>query len=227
MLRLTALLGVDVRSSRGQPIGSLRDVGVGLHGAHPPVASLVVGGRRGGRTALAWPDGAALRGGALELGTDPEPAPDGGEVLLLEEHVLDAQVVDLAGKRLVRVGDVILADDGPRPQLAAVEIGAEAVLRRLGLHRLARRAGAEVLDWHDLHLASAPGHGLALRMPKARVHRLDAAELAELLHHLPPARADELLAAVEEHRRPPPPPPRPARGRRFGRVMRARRRAPS
>ena len=57
----------------------------------------------------------------------------------MARHVLDAQLIDLEEKRLVRVGDVLIEEAGDGLRLAGVEIRARPVLRRLGLAGLARR----------------------------------------------------------------------------------------
>jgi hypothetical protein len=142
--------------------------------------------------------------------------------------VLDSQVIDIAGKRLLRVSDVVLAERGSELRLIGVEIGAAPLLRRLGLRRFARHRSGELLDWEQLHLASAPGHVLQLGMPRARIHRLSEGEIEALLDALPPIRARELAGAAGFEQRPAPPkvPPRRRLGPRFGAVLRARRHAP-
>ncbi|MFN8161123.1 MAG: hypothetical protein U0R52_08820 [Solirubrobacterales bacterium] len=221
MLRLTKLLGTEALRD-GRPAGRLRDLEVGPGERHPSVASVWVKPRRGTPAGFRPAPGLDWEARPFAVGEPLEGTPGG---LLLREHVLDSQIVDLAGKRLARVGDVLLAGAGEELRLAGVEIGAAPLLRRLGLHRLAERARSEEIDWADIHLASAPGHELQLGMPKAAVHGLGEAELAALVEALPPARAEEVIRSKPAARAP----ARPAvrrRGRRFGNVMRARRRAP-
>ncbi len=78
--------------------------------------------------------------------------------LLLERHVLDAQIVDLAGKRLTRVGDVELVIDDGALTVRGVEVGLAPLLRRLGLRFLVSRAGSSSIRWTDLRLTSEGAH---------------------------------------------------------------------
>jgi hypothetical protein len=112
--------------------------------------------------------------------------------------VLDTQIVDVAGQRLARVADVVLTrTPDERLELVGVEVGMGAVLRRLGLRRLATRAGDDVVAWADLHLTSERGHAVQLATPRAAVHHLDAAGLAALVAHLDTPAAVAVLADAE------------------------------
>lgn len=120
-----------------------------------------------------------------------------GEILLVRD-VLDTQVVDIAGQRLARVADVVLAHrrDG-RVEIVGVEVGFGGVLRRLGLDRLAKQFHADAVAWTDLHLTSERGHAVALATPRSAIHLLDARGLAMLVARLDTESATEVLAAKE------------------------------
>lgn len=119
------------------------------------------------------------------------------EILLLRD-VLDTQVVDIVGQRLARVSDVVLnrTADG-RLELVGAEVGFGGVLRRLGLHRLAVRAGDDVVDWTDLHLTSERGHTVQLNTPRSAVHHLDESALVALIDRLDVESAAEVLATTK------------------------------
>ena len=147
-------------------------------------------------TGIGLEAGFQLLGETLVLSEEATEAFGPGAGLLLAGHVLDAQLIDLEEKRLVRVGDVLLSEEGDGLRLAGVEFGARPVLRRLGLKAIASRSGSETIDWNDLHFTSTRADTLQLSVPRAAIR------------HLPP---EEIGA-------------RP--GRRYGRIMRARRHAP-
>ena len=81
-----------------------------------------------------------------------------------------------------------------RLELVGVEVGFAGVLRRLGLHRLAARAGEDAVAWTDLHLTSERGHAVQLATPRSAVHHLDARGLAALVSRLDTESAAEVLA---------------------------------
>lgn len=217
---LSDCLGLRVRTTDGAALGPLVDVEADPRVARPLVSALHV---RDG--AIDWSQVTRLGPEAVEVAGGPGPARRGG--LLLRRDVLDAQVVDLAGKRLARVGDVELAACDGGLEAVAVDVGLAAVIRRLGLGVLARRLPEEWVAWPGIYLASGRGHRLQLEQRAADVHRLGHDELQALIARLPPARGSEVLAVA----RPDHPDPagalrRARRPRRFG-VMRARKRAPS
>lgn len=201
-LRLTELLGAPVRDADGARVGRIADVAVRLDDTFPPVAALLVCPRRGAEPVVVpTPAVTAITGEGAVVAAPLPPAgtvPD--DLLLLGRDVLDVQVVDTASRRMARVGDVDLAQERGELRLIAVDVGWRAILRRLGLHALARRASRDALDWAGLHLASGYGHPLQLAAPAAAVHRLDAGDLAELLAKLPVARGGEILETVASAR---------------------------
>ncbi|HEY2762755.1 MAG TPA: hypothetical protein VGJ13_01860, partial [Pseudonocardiaceae bacterium] len=121
--------------------------------------------------------------------------------LLLGRDVLDTQIVDVVGHRLSRVSDVLLGrlSDG-RLEVAAVDVGFRAVLRRLGLRWLSEQFVERAVDWRDLHLTSARGHDIHLATTAAAVHRLDADDLAELLTRLDLDSAAKVIKTVGPER---------------------------
>ena len=216
-LRLTDLLGRPVVAADGRRLGRLVDLAVDHGERYPRVTAVAV---RAGRTVTVWP-WRALRSLGPPVVVDPGPGEARAD-LYLARDLLDAQVVDIAGRRLARVSEIELAVHGGALRAMAVDVGLGSLVRRLGLERLANRIGDEMIGWDGLHFASGRGHQVQLANPAAAVHALDSAELMEVISRLPPERGDELRDAVPgarslPARRPP---------RRFP-MMRVRRRAPS
>lgn len=201
MLRLSECLGGEVTDTAGNRVGRLVDLEVTLEEEHPPVRALLVRRRRGDPALVPWTQVSSFEpsGVVVEPGSG-RAAGEAEETLRLARDVLDAQVVDVAGRRVRRVSDVDLArtEDGLRA--VAVDVGWAGVARRLGLRRRGGHAHRDLIDWTDLHLASSRGHRLQLRTSQAALHRLSPGDLAELVARLPPARAAEALDAVDEQR---------------------------
>jgi magnesium transporter len=225
LVKLTGLLGRNVLAG-GVRLGRIADLSVPMTEPYPPVARLLVGGRH-----FPWAAVRDVGEEAVELGADAhELSPELDGELLLKRDVLDCQIYDFAGKRLTRVGDVELALEGRTLRVIAVDVGASAILRRLGLRVLARRVPPQALDWEAVHLASTRGHALQLDKPAAAVHRLSAEEVAHLVSRLPATRGKELLETMDPVKAAPTNATRaerhPAR-RRFRKVLAARKRAPA
>jgi len=197
VLVLTEETGQPVIDAEGRTLGRLRELTVAAHDEQAAVVHL---GVRRGRAPLRWyrwrdvvsfERTGVLLGPAAEPGGEPPP----GELWLWRD-VLDAQILDAAGARLERVGDLVLVRVDHRLQVVAVQFGAGPVLRRLGLRRLSARVPTVSVPWAELHLAS--GHGLATQLAAAPGHLdlLSGAQLASLIAQLSSDRAGRVLGAV-------------------------------
>lgn len=194
--RLSDVLGTTVIGPGGERVGKVVDLAVSLADAHPRVTQLAVRGR--------WYPWSAVQVLDSEVRLRDTTSAVSQRDLLLGRHVLDSQIVDLDGKRLRRVGEVELVEDGGELRLVAVDVGTGALARRLGLHALARHLSSRTVAWQRLHVVARPAHALQLAAPAAAVHRLDEEELATLVEQLPPAHGEEVIARVR----------RPVRARR-------------
>ena len=212
VLFLSRLIGCEVsvaEAGLGGVIGRLIDLTVRLDGDHGPqlVEHLVVGRRGTPPQLLPWSAVARLEAGrpvlaAGSTGTAVD-AMAGNEILLARD-VLDTQVVDVAGQRLARVADVVLALAGGAGgagrtglEVVGVEVGFGAVLRRLGLRRMTPARTEDVVAWSDLHLTSERGHTVQLAAARSAVHRLDARGLAALVSRVDTDSASEILAVKD------------------------------
>jgi hypothetical protein len=203
---LSREMGQPVVTADGERVGRLVDLTVRLDSPHPVVHRIAVGSGRRIRHLLPWRAVAAFGEREVRLGEDARAltayavGPDlplEHDELLLARDVIDTQVVDLAGLRLSRVADVLVVHrpDG-RVEVAAVDVGAGSLLRRLGLGLLARGRAAVAVDWEDLHLTSSRGHVVQLSTSSTGMRRLDARGLAELLARLGTGDATDVVRAL-------------------------------
>jgi CBS domain-containing protein len=193
---VSLLLGAPLRDSYGGRLGVVRDVVVRLDSdaRWPEVTGLVA--RVAGRdlfvpyAQLARLDrsGAWLREPRLHLA----PFARRENELLLATDVLDRQMLDVAGRRLVRVDDLQLVLVDGRLRLVGIESGVRPLLRRLLPRGLARWiAPGAALDWGEAEYLPGPLPVVRLQLPRERLARLRPAELASILARLayPDARA--------------------------------------
>jgi hypothetical protein len=123
----------------------------------------------------------------------PEPI----DVTWLREALFDRQIIDLQGRRVIRVGDVVLHADDDQLEVVAVEVGAAAVLRRLGFARIAARIEPQLLAIDRLQLATAAAGPLLLDAQRAGLEQLESETVANLLARVPVPVAEN---AVRESR---------------------------
>ena len=168
MLFLSRLVGRPVRDRDGDVFGKVRDLIVALGEQYPPVTGLVVRVAEGREIFLPWTDvegidedGARLRTTRIDIATFKQ-RPDEIRVSL---DLLDKQIVDVEGRKIVRVNDIQLAPVDGQLRLVAVDVGLAGILRRLGLsgpgERLARALDL-VVDREPVHLDLWHGRSLSL-----------------------------------------------------------------
>src|SRR5204862_269339 len=134
ILHLSQLVGSPLRDSDGERLGKLEDVIVRLGGAgYPPITGLLVtvAGRRSflgvERVSEIGTDGVVLRKAKLDL-RHFERRPD---EVLLKRDLLDRQLINVQGARLVRANEIELALVGGNWRVVGVDTGPRGGLRRL------------------------------------------------------------------------------------------------
>jgi len=200
MLLLSGIIGRNVRKPDGGALGRIADVTASVHGDAPRIERILVNGKHD--LLVPWEAVVSLHHNDIQLNCDGTDftftrivdALDADEILLGRD-VLDTQIIDIAGQRLARVADVVLARSDGHMEAVGVEVGFGGVLRRLGLSQLARRMQRNNVAWTDLHLTSDRGHAVQLATPRSAVHLLDARGLATVIARLDTESAAEVLVA--------------------------------
>ncbi|MFL5655913.1 MAG: magnesium transporter [Ktedonobacteraceae bacterium] len=139
MIFLSTLLRKSIYDIDGRRLGSLRDIYVTLHETFPVVTALVVHsslGNGSGDMIIPWSQVDSLEEPQIYLTVKqaqintytPEP-----DELLLRRDILDKQIVDTQGFRVVKVNDLKLAQIKKTVRLVGVDISLSGLLRRLGI----------------------------------------------------------------------------------------------
>ena len=116
-----------------------------------------------------------------------------GEPTWLRDSIFDRQIVDLAGRRVIRVGDIVLRPEGDLLAVVAVEVGAAAVIRRLGLVALAAHIRPQLVPIEHLHVPGERGEALLLDAPRAQLEQFESSTVTGLLSRLPVAAAEHAV----------------------------------
>jgi CBS domain-containing protein len=201
LVSLAGLLGRPVYNQAGAEVGRLADVVARWGGdAYPPVTGLVV--RIGGRLAFVPVDQVArlghrqveLQSARLDL-RDFERRQ--GEVLLAKD-VLDHQLVDTDGIKVIRAADLYLAPSEHAILLVGVDVSLQTLLRRLGPVRFRPLPTPDqVIDWAAIEPFGTSAGEVQLRTTNRALQRLRPGELADLLEDLGRGGRHQLLASLE------------------------------
>lgn len=130
-----------------------------------------------------------------------------GEILLGRD-LLDKQLVDVQGRRVIRVNDLALGvRQLPTEQvlwLVGVDISFQAILRRLlpsGGRAVVVRAvnrNLDLLDWGDVQYFASSAPAVQLSVSHERIGKLHPADIARLLDELSYVQSAEIMAALDD-----------------------------
>ncbi|HEV2280048.1 MAG TPA: CBS domain-containing protein [Acidobacteriaceae bacterium] len=210
---LTAILGTPVTSARGRLRGRLKDVAVGTGADAGRVAGLVIKTRKGLELVSAN-DVRWTPSGALELRPEAALNQVQGEegFILLRQDILDRQIIDVHGRKVVRVNDVNLRwtpENGSGEQLCVseVEVGLRGALRRLftgampkrAIESLASKLPARVIPWNFVDMIEVdPARRVKLKIEHERLAQLHPSDIADILEDLAPAEREAVLRTLDE-----------------------------
>lgn len=200
MLFLANLLDRSVLGKTGERIGTLDDLIVRIADTpYPPITGLVVKDR--GRRFFVPADHLAAMNGTIQLNSSIVDLQRfrrrDGEVLLGKD-VLDHQIIDVGGRRLVRVNDVQLALLERAYRVVGVDISPQALLRRLGPRSMADKiVGRRIIDWDEAqYLTSAAP--VRLKASYDRLADLHPVDLARIVDALSLRDSAEIMAALDD-----------------------------
>ncbi|HEV7904842.1 MAG TPA: CBS domain-containing protein [Pyrinomonadaceae bacterium] len=201
MLYLSQVLRRPVRDVEGRPVASIKDVIVHLGEDHPPVNGLVARHARRliylPRTRIAKFDesGAQLNFDLLDLRDFKRRD---GEVLLARD-VLDKQLIDVDGKRVVRVNDVQLIEVAGEWRVTGADVSLQGLWRRLApAGFLGSRRPVEVIDWADVGYLATDTTAVRLKSSRDKLSRLHPVEIARLAEALSYRQGAEVVAALDD-----------------------------
>src|SRR5579884_3672782 len=203
---LSEMLDQPVRDASGREVGRLRDLIVPVDVDYPAVAAIVLA-RDGDDLAIPWSQ-VHLEDSQLRLAVDADqvtPYPGSDQDLYLRRQVLDRQIIDLNGTRVVRVNDLHLARTNGQMRLVSVDISTPGLLRRLGIERpissVLRRfrlsLPQRMIAWQDIDPLESGASGVRLRVPQEDLARLHPADIAAIVSQLDQYHAEQAISGLD------------------------------
>ena len=201
MLYLSQVLGRPILDLEGERVATLKDVIVCLgEDDHPPVAGFVARYRRRDFFLPRWritdfgEAGVRLNSDILDL--RPFVRRD-GEVLLARD-VLDKQLIDVDGKRVVRVNDVQLIEAANEWRVTGADVSLIGLWRRLAPAFLRSGRPVEVIDWADVGYLATDAATVQLKSSRGKLARLHPVEIARLAESLSYQHGAEIVEALDD-----------------------------
>ncbi len=209
---LTALLGTPVTDAQGHLRGRLKDIAVATGPDAGKVAGLVLK-TRSGLALVASSEVMETPAGTLELRSAGALVPlvDEGNYLFLSQDLIDRQIIDIHGRKVVRVNDVDLEWMGKGAahllRVAEVEIGLRGAFRRVfkgllpraTLETLSRKLKPSGIPWQFVDVIEVdPARRVKLRIEYERLAEMHPSDLAEILEDLAPAEREAVFTSLDE-----------------------------
>jgi CBS domain-containing protein/sporulation protein YlmC with PRC-barrel domain len=128
--------------------------------------------------------------------------------LLLVENILDKQIVDMNGRKLVRVNDVRLATLPTGTFAIAVDIGIEGLLRRIGIALPIKRflslikinIPTKFILWDDVQAIDHSNLNIRLSKSYSKLHTLHPSDIADILEDLGKKSSMSVFSALDDEK---------------------------
>ena len=209
---LTELLGLPVYDADGNRCGRVSELALTPQEDRARVSSVIVKTKEGDRI-LPFNSVLSINGGLRASGPPSSWQSSNGMegLFLLGRDLLDQQIIDVHGRKVVRVNDVDLNEDAnhksPILRVGSVDVGAKGAIRRLlkgvvpavALHGLLRQIPARPIPWEFVDLIETdPARRVKLKISHERLAKLHPADIADIVEDLAPDEREAVFETLDE-----------------------------
>ena len=214
MLHATEVLGAEAYDSNDHFVGRVKELFI-EPADQPNRISRVLLGRGQYRPLVARYDQVSdVAPGRLKLTTDEsalELYHPNEAWLALRKDLLDQQIIDTAGRKVVRVNDIELSDHrtngNVEMRIAQVDVGLPGAVRRLlqgivppeVIRRIQKKLPQRTIRWEFVNLIEPdPLRRVKLRMSSQKLASMHPADLADIMEELSPAERQSIITSLDE-----------------------------
>ena len=214
MLHATEIIGAETYDSFGNFVGRVKEMFI-VPDEQPNRISRLLIGRGKYRPLVARFDQIdSVAPGRVKLTTDESALelyhPNEGW-LAVQKDLLDQQIIDTNGRKVVRVNDVEVADSrvngNTELRLTQVDVGLPGAVRRLlqgvvppmGIRRIQQKLPKRTILWEFVNLIEPdPLRRVKLRMSSAKLAELHPADLADIMEEISPTERQSIIDSLDE-----------------------------
>ena len=209
---LSEMLGIPVIDSTGEKIGVVNDMGIATGEVFPHVTSLAFQGPGKTPFMISWRKYVeSVDNDAVRLAV---PATDirfsylQPDEVLLARDILNKQIVDTQGLKVVRVNDIKLSSSGENQlRLLGADVGARGLLR--AVHPMVERAVAavckavgkplaeDIIAWSYMDLLERSTQQIKLSVSHKTLDELHPADIADIIEQLDPRLRSQVFAQLD------------------------------
>jgi magnesium transporter len=214
MLHATEILGAETYDSAGNFVGRVKEMFIEPADQPNRVARLLLGRGQYRPIVARYDQIASVAPGRVKLSTDEsalELYQPNEAWLAVNKDLLDQQIIDTNGRKVVRVNDIDLSEHrtngNVEMRITQVDVGVKGAVRRLlqgiippmAIRRLEERLPPRSILWEFVNLIeSDPLRRVKLRMSSQKLSELHPADLAEIMEELSPAERQGIINSLDE-----------------------------
>lgn len=204
---LSRILGNKVMTENNQLIGQIKDLIVDLDEVRPKVVAAKLS--NGKTVDFAFFEIYKNKGQyILKCKEVRDYAENKHNQLFLNKNIMDKQIVDIDGRKIVRVNDLRLAVLSNGTYLIAVDVGLEGLLRRLGVAKPIKKAlrsfglslSSRYIIWEDVEAVPTGNTGIKLSKQYTKLSTLHPSDFADIIEDLDQYTQVEVFASLDEDR---------------------------
>jgi len=193
-LFVSEILKKLVLDPKGEELGRVRDIVLVKGEKFPKVSALIIV-RKKGMFNLPWADLNIFNKRIISAkiyGESLQSYEFGENDLLIVRDILDKQIVDANGAKVVRVNDIKLEGYNSEAILVAVDVGMRGIMRRLGVERSGedlmklfnKRIPYSLISWNYIQPLEPKLSTISLTVPRQMVSELHPADIADIISQI-------------------------------------------
>jgi magnesium transporter len=214
MLHATEVIGAQAFDSTGNYVGRIKEMFVEPADQPNRVARMLIGRGQYRPLVARYDQIASIAPGRISLTTDEaalELYHPNEAWLAVGKDLLDQQIIDTNGRKVVRVNDIDLSDQrvngNTELRITQVDVGLPGAVRRLlqgivppmGIRRIQEKLPPRKILWEFVNLIEPdPLRRVKLRLSSQKLAALHPADIAEILEELSPDERQGLIASLDE-----------------------------
>jgi magnesium transporter len=214
MLHATEVLGAETYDIHGNFVGRVKEMFIEPADQPNRVSRLLLGRGKYRPLVARYDQVASVAPGRVRLTTDEsalELYRPNEAWLAIQKDLLDQQIIDTNGRKVVRINDIDLTEQRTNGnvelRITQVDVGLAGAARRLlqglvppmAIRRLQEKLPPRTIRWEFVNLIeSDPLRRVKLRLSSDKLAQLHPADLADIMEELSPAERQSIIGSLDE-----------------------------
>lgn len=214
MLHATEILGAEVYDAQGHYVGRVRELFIEPAEQPNRISRLLLGRGKYRPLVVRYDQVAFVAPGTIRLNVDDlrlEPFRPNEAWLAVRKDLLDQQIIDTNGRKVVRVNDLDLIENRTNGivemRVLQVDVGLPGAVRRLlqgvvspgVIRRIQEKLPPKTIKWEFVNLIEPdPMRRVKLRISMQKLAEMHPADLADIMEKLSPAERQAIISSLDE-----------------------------